>query len=145
MGGNRYDGSLLGVGRDAWWEELRREVQASTRQLGYTAVVGYVETTTICNNLCLLSATGRLLGRAVPPPCTSSHMRGPNVLSGTVANVNTDLTQGTACVTSTSKLAVPANGSRRRRRSTSDIPMSAPVDFAPVHLTVLPNCLHALL
>jgi hypothetical protein len=44
--------------RDGWWTELRREVSLQTSELGYTALVGYVETTTICNNLCLLSATG---------------------------------------------------------------------------------------
>jgi hypothetical protein len=52
--------ALIILCRDGWWEELRREIQVSARQLGYDAVVGYVETTTICNNICLLSATGTL-------------------------------------------------------------------------------------
>eukprot|EP00045_Choanoeca_perplexa_P013967 m.161060 g.161060 ORF g.161060 m.161060 type:complete len:1008 (+) comp16517_c0_seq2:108-3131(+) len=110
---NRIDNPDETDARDGWWEELRREVKASARQLGYGAVVGYVETTTICNNICLLSATG------------------------TAANVNTDLTQGTACIVHSNTLEVPLAGSRRRRRrSTSDIPMSAPVDFAPSHHTI---------
>eukprot|EP00055_Hartaetosiga_balthica_P014810 m.83568 g.83568 ORF g.83568 m.83568 type:complete len:1062 (-) comp8694_c0_seq2:261-3446(-) len=44
--------------RDAWWSELRNEIAGHARSLGYSAVVGYAETTSIHDNLCLLSATG---------------------------------------------------------------------------------------
>eukprot|EP00049_Salpingoeca_infusionum_P011003 m.190033 g.190033 ORF g.190033 m.190033 type:complete len:525 (+) comp14807_c0_seq1:153-1727(+) len=44
--------------RDAWWSELRNEVTGHARALGYSAVIGYTEATTIEGNLCLLSATG---------------------------------------------------------------------------------------
>ena len=30
--------------------------------LGYSAVIGYSETTSICDNLCILSATGEVKG-----------------------------------------------------------------------------------
>lgn len=60
--------------RDAWWNELRDEISAHARALGYTAVVGYSETTSIANNLCLLTATG------------------------TAAIINTDPHLGVACI-----------------------------------------------
>eukprot|EP01147_Barroeca_monosierra_P000567 gene567-3884_t len=44
--------------RDVWWSELRAEVLGHAFSLGYSAVIGYSETASINNNLCLLSATG---------------------------------------------------------------------------------------
>eukprot|EP00124_Ichthyophonus_hoferi_P005735 Ihof_evm1s927 gene=Ihof_evmTU1s927 len=41
--------------RDAWWLEIREEVQAHARTLGCDTVIGYRESTTICNELCVLS------------------------------------------------------------------------------------------
>lgn len=58
--------------RDAWWNEIRDEIRSHAASLGHTAVIGYNETTSICDNLCLLSATG------------------------TAATVNTDPTQAVA-------------------------------------------------
>lgn len=58
--------------RDAWWNEIRDEIRSHASSLGHTAVIGYNETTSICDNLCLLSATG------------------------TAATVNTDPSEGVA-------------------------------------------------
>jgi len=58
--------------RDAWWNEIRDEIRSHASSLGHTAVIGYNETTSISDNLCLLSATG------------------------TAATVNTDPSQGVA-------------------------------------------------
>ncbi|XP_028823269.1 C2 domain-containing protein 5 isoform X3 [Denticeps clupeoides] len=44
--------------RDAWWEELRQEIKSHARALGCHAVVGYSESTSICEEVCILSASG---------------------------------------------------------------------------------------
>jgi hypothetical protein len=44
--------------RDAWWLEIREEIRSHAKALGCQAVIGYRESTTICNELCVLSATG---------------------------------------------------------------------------------------
>ncbi|KAJ8245625.1 hypothetical protein GJAV_G00272750 [Gymnothorax javanicus] len=44
--------------RDAWWEEIRQEIKSHTRALGCHAVVGYSESTSICEEVCILSASG---------------------------------------------------------------------------------------
>ena len=42
--------------RDSWWLELREEIRAHAKTLQCTHVVGYVETCTIHNDVCVLSA-----------------------------------------------------------------------------------------
>uniref|UniRef100_A0A8C5A546 C2 calcium dependent domain containing 5 n=1 Tax=Gadus morhua TaxID=8049 RepID=A0A8C5A546_GADMO len=44
--------------RDAWWEEIRQEIKSHAKALGCHAVVGYSESTSICEEVCILSAAG---------------------------------------------------------------------------------------
>ncbi|XP_077953863.1 C2 domain-containing protein 5-like isoform X13 [Gasterosteus aculeatus] len=44
--------------RDAWWEEIRQEIKSHGKALGCHAVVGYSESTSICEEVCILSASG---------------------------------------------------------------------------------------
>ncbi|XP_057203663.1 C2 domain-containing protein 5 isoform X10 [Triplophysa rosa] len=44
--------------RDAWWEEIRQEIKSHVKALGCHAVVGYSESTSICEEVCILSASG---------------------------------------------------------------------------------------
>lgn len=44
--------------RDTWWTELRMEIRSHARTLGCNAVLGYSESTTISDDVCVLSATG---------------------------------------------------------------------------------------
>ncbi|XP_069698681.1 C2 domain-containing protein 5 isoform X5 [Periplaneta americana] len=44
--------------RDAWWTELRMEVRSHARALGCNVVLGYSEHTSICDDVCVLSASG---------------------------------------------------------------------------------------
>ncbi|XP_064634238.1 C2 domain-containing protein 5-like isoform X11 [Lineus longissimus] len=44
--------------RDAWWTELRTEIRSHTRALGCHAVIGYSESTSICDEIIVLSAIG---------------------------------------------------------------------------------------
>ncbi|KAM4553400.1 LOW QUALITY PROTEIN: C2 domain-containing protein 5 [Fundulus diaphanus] len=44
--------------RDAWWEEIRQEIKSHAKALGCHAVVGYSEKTSICEEVCILSASG---------------------------------------------------------------------------------------
>uniref|UniRef100_A0A8C9U9R9 C2 calcium dependent domain containing 5 n=1 Tax=Scleropages formosus TaxID=113540 RepID=A0A8C9U9R9_SCLFO len=44
--------------RDAWWEEIRQEIKSHAKALGCHAVVGYSESTSICDEVCILSAAG---------------------------------------------------------------------------------------
>ncbi|CAH2278531.1 C2 domain-containing 5 isoform X11 [Pelobates cultripes] len=44
--------------RDAWWAEIRQEIKSHARALGCHAVVGYSESTSICEEVCILSAAG---------------------------------------------------------------------------------------
>ncbi|XP_071837448.1 C2 domain-containing protein 5-like isoform X2 [Apostichopus japonicus] len=44
--------------RDVWWTEIRTEIRAHASAMGCNAVVGYKETTSIFDEICLLSATG---------------------------------------------------------------------------------------
>ncbi|XP_049826381.1 C2 domain-containing protein 5 isoform X2 [Aethina tumida] len=44
--------------RDTWWSELRMEIRSHARSLNCNAVLGYSETTSICDDVCVLSATG---------------------------------------------------------------------------------------
>jgi uncharacterized protein YbjQ (UPF0145 family) len=44
--------------RESWWAELREEIKSHARALGCTHVMGYSETTSIEDDLCVLSAMG---------------------------------------------------------------------------------------
>ncbi|XP_042908943.1 C2 domain-containing protein 5 isoform X3 [Parasteatoda tepidariorum] len=44
--------------RDAWWTELRKEIRSHIRALGCNVVLGYMETTNISDDICVLSASG---------------------------------------------------------------------------------------
>lgn len=44
--------------RDAWWKEIRMEIRSHARALGCNVVLGYSESTSICDDVCILSATG---------------------------------------------------------------------------------------
>ncbi|KAM9312612.1 C2 domain-containing protein 5 [Gastrophryne carolinensis] len=65
--------------RDAWWAELRQEIKSHAKALGCHAVVGYNESTSICEEVCILSASGtaaalnpRFLQDAASAPTTAS-------------------------------------------------------------------------
>ncbi|CAL1282005.1 unnamed protein product [Larinioides sclopetarius] len=68
--------------RDAWWTELRKEIRSHIRALGCNVVLGYMETTNISDDICVLSASGTA---AVLSTSTSdhesSHLNTPPVLS----------------------------------------------------------------
>lgn len=44
--------------RDIWWSELRMEIRSHARSLNCNAVLGYTESTSICDDVCVLSACG---------------------------------------------------------------------------------------
>ncbi|XP_046986821.1 C2 domain-containing protein 5 isoform X3 [Schistocerca americana] len=44
--------------RDSWWTELRMEVRSHARAIGCNVVLGYSEHTSICDDVCVLSASG---------------------------------------------------------------------------------------
>ncbi|CAG2160615.1 unnamed protein product [Oppiella nova] len=44
--------------RDVWWTELRKEIRSHNRALACNAVLGYTESTHICDEICILSASG---------------------------------------------------------------------------------------
>ncbi|XP_042190989.1 C2 domain-containing protein 5 [Callorhinchus milii] len=44
--------------RDAWWAEIRQEIKSHAKALGCHAVIGYSESTSICEEVCILSASG---------------------------------------------------------------------------------------
>nr|XP_015835897.1 PREDICTED: C2 domain-containing protein 5 isoform X1 [Tribolium castaneum] len=44
--------------RDTWWSEIRMEIRSHARALNCNAVLGYSETTSICEDVCVLSASG---------------------------------------------------------------------------------------
>uniref|UniRef100_G3UV95 C2 calcium dependent domain containing 5 n=1 Tax=Meleagris gallopavo TaxID=9103 RepID=G3UV95_MELGA len=81
--------------RDAWWAEIRQEIKSHAKALGCHAVVGYSESTSICEEVCILSASGtaavlnprflqdgtmegcldqRLIEEASPPGCGFCHI-----------------------------------------------------------------------
>ncbi|XP_069867859.1 C2 domain-containing protein 5 isoform X11 [Dipodomys merriami] len=79
--------------RDAWWAEIRQEIKSHAKALGCHAVVGYSESTSICEEVCILSASGtaavlnprflqdgvlegcleQRLGESQPPGCGFCH------------------------------------------------------------------------
>ncbi|XP_044741540.1 C2 domain-containing protein 5 isoform X2 [Chrysoperla carnea] len=44
--------------RDAWWTELRMEIRSHARALACNVVLGYTEQASICDDVCVLSASG---------------------------------------------------------------------------------------
>ncbi|XP_055305715.1 C2 domain-containing protein 5 isoform X2 [Sitodiplosis mosellana] len=44
--------------RDFWWTELRMEIRSHARALGCNVVLGYIEITSISDDVCVLSAIG---------------------------------------------------------------------------------------
>ncbi|KAJ8934881.1 hypothetical protein NQ314_013160 [Rhamnusium bicolor] len=44
--------------RDTWWSELRMEIRSHARSLNCNAVLGYSESSSICDDICVLSACG---------------------------------------------------------------------------------------
>ncbi|XP_065165610.1 uncharacterized protein [Atheta coriaria] len=44
--------------RDTWWSEIRMEIRSHARALNCNAVLGYTESTSICDDVCVLSASG---------------------------------------------------------------------------------------
>lgn len=44
--------------RDVWWTELRKEIRSHNRALACNAVLGYTESTYICDEICIMSASG---------------------------------------------------------------------------------------
>lgn len=65
--------------RDAWWTELRKEIRSHTRSLGCNVVLGYNETTNICDEVVILSASGTavllnpLVDREINTASTARH------------------------------------------------------------------------
>ncbi|XP_063530080.1 uncharacterized protein LOC134741283 isoform X2 [Cydia strobilella] len=52
------DGGGESSSRAAWWAELRTELRAHARALRCNAVIAYTETAAICEDVCVLSASG---------------------------------------------------------------------------------------
>ncbi|XP_072046150.1 C2 domain-containing protein 5-like [Amphiura filiformis] len=70
--------------RDAWWTEIRTEIRSHAAAMGCHAVVGYKETTSIYDEVILLSAMGTAAivnMRAPLPPQPSSAGSGSAVLT----------------------------------------------------------------
>lgn len=44
--------------RDIWWSEIRMEIRSHARSLNCNVVLGYTESTSICEDVCVLSACG---------------------------------------------------------------------------------------
>jgi hypothetical protein len=44
--------------REKWWVEIRNEIRSHMKSLSCQAVVGYTETKSIYEDVCVLSATG---------------------------------------------------------------------------------------
>lgn len=45
-------------GRNAWWTEIRMEVRSHARALACNVVLGYKEEISICDDVCVLNASG---------------------------------------------------------------------------------------
>lgn len=44
--------------RDKWWSEIRNEIRSNMKSLNCHVVLGYTETESICEDICVLSALG---------------------------------------------------------------------------------------
>ncbi|OQR94613.1 hypothetical protein ACHHYP_01091 [Achlya hypogyna] len=65
--------------RDSWWMELREEVRSHAQSLQCSHVVGYIESCTIHDDVCVLSATG---SAAVVKFGPKRHRRGSKPVDG---------------------------------------------------------------
>ena len=62
--------------RDGWWSELRSELRSHASTLGCTHVVGYVESSTIHDDVCVLSVTGTAaIVRGLPDAVDDGRMK----------------------------------------------------------------------
>eukprot|EP00118_Oscarella_pearsei_P012481 m.92430 g.92430 ORF g.92430 m.92430 type:complete len:987 (+) comp36731_c0_seq28:28-2988(+) len=52
--------------RDAWWTEIRSEIRSHGKAMGCNAIVGYSESTSICDELIVLSALGTAANLNLP-------------------------------------------------------------------------------
>ena len=50
--------------RDKWWTEIRKEIYSHMKSLNCHVVLGYTETQSICEDVCVLSASGTAAGTA---------------------------------------------------------------------------------
>ncbi|GBO04193.1 C2 domain-containing protein 5, partial [Araneus ventricosus] len=66
--------------RDAWWTELRKEIRSHIRALGCNVVLGYMETTNISDDICVLSASGTAAVLSTSDN-EAAHLNTPPVLS----------------------------------------------------------------
>lgn len=55
---DRFDNADEPETRDAWWRKLRQEMLAHAHNWGCNAIIGYEESTALCDELCVLSAYG---------------------------------------------------------------------------------------
>ena len=62
--------------RDSWWVEMREEIRAHAHALQCTHVMGYSESCTIFNDVCILSAAGTaaVVRQQESPSSTDSHL-----------------------------------------------------------------------
>lgn len=56
---------------DGWWTELRQEIKSHAQYLGCQNVIGYSETTTVFDNLIVLSGVGSAVELELNPSATS--------------------------------------------------------------------------
>uniref|UniRef100_A0A4W3K680 C2 calcium dependent domain containing 5 n=1 Tax=Callorhinchus milii TaxID=7868 RepID=A0A4W3K680_CALMI len=92
--------------RDAWWAEIRQEIKSHAKALGCHAVIGYSESTSICEEVCILSASGTaaVLNPKALQDCSvegcSEHRlsRQPNVLFATIEPPTETAITGKGCL-----------------------------------------------
>uniref|UniRef100_A0A131XVV3 Putative ca2+-dependent phospholipid-binding protein n=2 Tax=Ixodes ricinus TaxID=34613 RepID=A0A131XVV3_IXORI len=82
--------------RDAWWTELRKEIRSHTRSLSCNVVLGYIETTNICDEVAILSASGTAVllnpvaDRELSSGARHADKRAPDPSSGKVSADSVD-------------------------------------------------------
>ncbi|XP_014469689.1 PREDICTED: C2 domain-containing protein 5 isoform X1 [Dinoponera quadriceps] len=82
-------------GRDAWWTEIRMEVRSHARALACNVVIGYKEETSICDDVCVLSASGTAAVINLHNSAQEPDGVGMNKLQlGTAASVDSDREKG---------------------------------------------------
>ncbi|CAM9245284.1 unnamed protein product, partial [Chrysoparadoxa australica] len=73
--------------RDGWWIELREEIRNHAKILCCSHVIGYTETATIHDDVCILAATGtaaQVRNLRTPAPAATNHSRGAQEASEAV-------------------------------------------------------------
>ncbi|XP_067655808.1 C2 domain-containing protein 5-like isoform X2 [Haliotis asinina] len=65
--------------RDTWWTEIRTEIRSHARAMGCHAVIGYVEQTSICDEIIILSASGTAarVNLSAEPPASIARSNTP--------------------------------------------------------------------